>query len=698
MKLIICEKPSVAKSVSSALGAKSRADGFYEGNGLLVSWCVGHLVSPMDAAGYDPGYKKWSYDDLPILPEPFRYVLAPGKEDAFENLCALMGRPDVDTVVNACDAGREGELIFRLVYEMAGCTKPILRLWISSMEDAAIREGFQNLRPGADYDALYQSALCRQKADWLVGINATRLFSVLYHRTLNVGRVQTPTLAMLADRDWKITSFKKEKYHHVRLTVGGAEAVSEKISSPEDAQAVQAVCAGNTAVCTSATREQKKEQPPKLYDLTTLQREANRMFGYTAKQTLDYAQSLYEKKLLTYPRTDSRYLTSDMAETVSCILHLAAKEPPFDGCADFFPDVAALVSDQDVSDHHAIIPTMEMEKADVGALPVGERNLFLLVCCKLLCAAAEPHVYETVTAVFDCGGHSFTAKGKHVVSGGWREIDRIFRSFLKEKPADGDGGGGLPDFKEGQTFEGVEAAVTEHFTSPPKPYTEDTLLSAMENAGKEDIPDEAERKGLGTPATRAAIIEKLVAAGFVERKGKSLIPTKAGINLVTVLPEPLTSPMLTAEWEQKLTEVAKGSADPAGFLDGIQDMVRELVQTYSHISEEGQKLFAPEKEVIGTCPRCGRPVYEGKKNFSCSDRSCGFVLWKNDRFWTSRRKELTKKMAADLLKKGRTNVKGMWSEKKGAAYDAAVILDDTGGKYINFKLEFPKRKGGGNGR
>ena len=698
MKLIICEKPSVAKSVSSALGAKSRADGFYEGNGLLVSWCVGHLVSPMDAAGYDPGYKKWSYDDLPILPEPFRYVLAPGKEDAFENLRALMDRPDVDTVVNACDAGREGELIFRLVYEMAGCTKPILRLWISSMEDAAIREGFQNLRPGADYDALYQSALCRQKADWLVGINATRLFSVLYHRTLNVGRVQTPTLAMLADRDWKITSFKKEKYHHVRLTVGGAEAVSEKIVSLEDAQAVQAACAGNTAVCTSATREQKKEQPPKLYDLTTLQREANRMFGYTAKQTLDYAQSLYEKKLLTYPRTDSRYLTSDMAETVSCILHLAAKEPPFDGCADFFPDVAALVSDQDVSDHHAIIPTMEMEKADVGALPVGERNLFLLVCCKLLCAAAEPHVYETVTAVFDCGGHSFTAKGKHVVSGGWRDIDRIFRSFLKEKPADGDGGGGLPDFKEGQTFEGVEAAVTEHFTSPPKPYTEDTLLSAMENAGKEDIPDEAERKGLGTPATRAAIIEKLVAAGFVERKGKSLIPTKAGINLVTVLPEPLTSPMLTAEWEQKLTEVAKGSADPAGFLDGIQDMVRELVQTYSHISEEGQKLFAPEKEVIGTCPRCGRPVYEGKKNFSCSDRSCGFVLWKNDRFWTSRRKELTKKMAADLLKKGRTNVKGMWSEKKGAAYDAAVILDDTGGKYINFKLEFPKRKGGGNGR
>ena len=692
MKLIICEKPSVAKSIASALGAKSRADGFYEGNGLIVSWCVGHLVSPLDAAGYDESFKKWRYDDLPILPEPFRYVTAPGKEDAFENLRSLMGRPDVEAVVNACDAGREGELIFRLVYEMAGCHKPVYRLWVSSMEDTAIREGFQNLRPGAEYEALYQSALCRQKADWLVGINATRLFSVLYHRTLNVGRVQTPTLAMLADRDWKISSFQKEKYHHVRLKVAGAEAVSEKIADPAEAEQVKASCVGAPVTCTSVIREQKKEQPPKLYDLTTLQREANRMFGYTAKQTLDYAQRLYEKKLLTYPRTDSRYLTSDMAETASCVIHLAAKVPPFDGCASFFPLVEAMISDKDVSDHHAIIPTMEMEKADIKGLPVGERNLFLLICCKLLCAAAEPYVYETVTATFDCGGNTFTAKGKRVLSEGWREIDRVFRSSLKEKQTDGDDGGDLPDFTEGQAFEQAEASVTEHFTSPPKPYTEDTLLAAMERAGAEDIPDDAERKGLGTPATRAAIIEKLVAAGSVERKGKSLIPTKAGINLVTILPEPLTSPMLTAEWEQRLTAIAKGEADPGGFLDGIRDMVRELVTTYSQVSEDGQKLFAPEKEVIGACLRCGKPVYEEKKNFSCSDRACGFVLWKNDRFWTSRKKELTKKMAADLLKKGRTNVKGMWSKKKGSTYDAAVILDDTGGKYINFKLEFPKKK------
>ena len=697
MKLIIAEKPSVAKSIASALGASSRADGFYEGSGLLVSWCVGHLVSPMDAGGYDERFKKWRYDDLPILPESFRYVLAPGKEDTFENLCALMDRPDVDTIINACDAGREGELIFRLVYEMTGCRKPVLRLWISSMEDSAIREGFSDLRPGTDYEALYQSALCRQKADWLVGINATRLFSVLYHRTLNVGRVQTPTLAMLADRDAKITLFHKEKYHLLRLVLDGAEAVSEKFTDPAEAEQAAAMCKGVAVTCTSVTKEQKKEQPPKLYDLTTLQREANRLFGYTAKQTLDYAQSLYEKKLLTYPRTDSRYLTSDMAETASYVIHLAAKLPPFDGCTNFFPLVETMISDKDVSDHHAIIPTMEIEKADLKLLPVGERNLLLLVCCKLLCASAELYVYEAVTATFDCGGYSFTAKGKRILSEGWREIDRIFRAFLKEKPADGDGGT-LPDFTEGQIFDSAEIAVTEHFTQPPKTYTEDTLLSAMENAGKDDIPDEAERKGLGTPATRAAIIEKLVTAGFVERKGKSLIPTKAGINLVTVLPEPLTSPMLTAEWEQKLTEIAKGGADPDTFMDGIRTMVQEIVSTYSCISEDGKKLFAPEKEVIGTCPRCGQPVYEGKKNFACSDRSCGFVLWKNDRFWTSLKKELTKKMATDLLKKGRTNVKGMWSKKKQAAYDAAVILDDTGGKYINFKLEFPKRKEGVNGR
>ena len=690
MRLIIAEKRSVAASIASALGVTFRADGFYEGHNLLVSWCVGHLVSPMDAAGYDPSFRKWHFEDLPILPEPFRYVLDPGKEAAFENLRALMGRPDVETIVNACDAGREGELIFRLVYEMAGCRKPIQRLWISSMEDSAIRESFSDLRPGADYEALYQSALCRQKADWLVGINATRLFSVLYHRTLNVGRVLTPTLAMLVERERKISQFKKEKYYVLRLEMNGTEAVSEKLNDSTEVERAAAACKGVPAICTSVTKEQKKEQPPKLYDLTTLQREANRLLGYTAKQTLDYAQSLYEKKLLTYPRTDSRYLTSDMAETASCVIHLAAKLPPFDSCSNFFPLVEAMISDKDVSDHHAIIPTMELEKADVHALPVGERNLLLLVCCKLLCAAAEPYMYKAVTATFDCGRQSFTAKGKQILSYGWQEIDRVFRVSLKETSVDEDGST-FPDFTEGRILDNAEVSVAERFTQPPKPHTEDTLLSAMENAGKEDIPEDAERKGLGTPATRAGIIEKLVAAGFVERKAKSLIPTQDGINLISILPEPLTSPMLTAEWEQQLTEIARGAASSDTFLDGIRDMVRALVSDHSQVSEEGRTLFAPERESIGVCPRCGKPVYEGKKNFACSDRICGFVLWKDDRFWTSRKKVLTAKMAADLLKKGRILVKGMWSEKKGVAYGAAVLLDDTGEKYVHYKLEFQKK-------
>ena len=687
MKLVICEKPSVAKSIASALGVTSRADGYFEGGGWLISWCIGHLVGLADAAAYDDRYKKWRYEDLPILPAPFRYVVSEEKAAQFHILRSLMERPDVTELVNACDAGREGELIFRLVYEAAGCSKSFSRLWISSMEDAAIREGFADLRPGADYDPLYQSALCRQKADWLIGINASRLFSVLYHRTLNIGRVQTPTLAMLADRDGKIVLFRKEKYHHVRLALEGAEAVSDRIVSPEDAQAIRDACDGQRAVCVSLVREKKTEKPPKLYDLTTLQREANRVFGYTAKQTLDYAQSLYEKKLLTYPRTDSRHLTGDMAETASVVLHLAARVPPFDACPEFFPDVLALVNDKEVSDHHALIPTLELEKADVPGLPVGERNILLLACCKLLCAAAEPFVYEAVTATFDCGGHTFTTKGKQVLSQGWRAIQEMFRSSLKEKPEDEDAEGVLPALTEGQVFESVAASVTEHFTSPPKPYTEDTLLSAMENAGKEDMPGEAERKGLGTPATRAAIIEKLVSGGFMERKGKNLIPTKAGINLVTVLPELLTSPKLTADWEQRLNEVAKGQASPEDFMDGIEAMAAELVRKYSHISEDGQKLFQPEKETVGLCPRCGMPVYEGKKNFACSDRACQFVMWKNDRFFEQRGKAFTTKIAAALLKNGKAKVKGLRSLRTGKTYDGTIVLADASGKYVNYRIE-----------
>lgn len=704
MKLIICEKPSVGAAIAAALGISKRKDGYIEGTDHIVSWCIGHLVGLADAGSYEERYKKWSYEDLPILPDPFRFVLSPDKEEQFAVLKGLMEREDVDGLINACDAGREGELIFRLVADMAGCGKPIYRLWISSMEEKAIREGFENLKPGAMYDALYQSALCRQQADWLVGINATRLFSVLYHRTLSVGRVQTPTLSMLAERDRAISMFTKEKYHVVRLSFDGIEAAGGRTGSADEAEEIRNSCQGSTAVCTHVEKEIKTVKPPKLFDLTALQREANRLYGYTAKQTLDSAQSLYEKKLITYPRTDSRYLTSDMAGTAEDIIRLVSGLSVFPKSPCHAPEVSALLSDKDVSDHHAVIPTAELGRTDVSSLPLTERNLLLLISCRLLCASAPSHVYEAVTGVFECGGMSFTARGKTTVEAGFTEILLAFKASLKEKPEDEDTDGedvSLPELTEGRAHENVSASVTEHYTAPPKAYTEDTLLAAMERAGAADMPEDAERKGLGTPATRAGIIEKLVSGGFVERKGKSLIPTKAGLSLVSVLPDVLTSPALTAEWEQRLSEIAKGNAEAPDFMEDIRAMTADLVKNHSHISEDGQKLFAPEHEAVGTCPRCGEAVYEGKKNFYCGNRGCTFVLWKKDRFWTSRKKELTKKMAEELLKKGRTKVKGMYSEKKDSTYDATVVLADTGGKYINFKLEFDnsgKGKGGKNGK
>lgn len=694
MQLIIAEKPSVAMSIANALDATNKKDGYIGGNNLLVSWCVGHLVSFAEASDYNEQYKKWRYEDLPILPHTWQYILSPGKESQFAILKNLMERSDVTELVNACDAGREGELIFRLVVNMAGCHKPISRLWISSMEDSAIREGFAELKPGADFEPLFASALCRSKADWLIGINATRLFSVLYHKTLNVGRVQTPTLAMLCERENKIIGFQKEKYHHVRIAFDETEVISEKIPTLEEAQTMQTACHNRQAVCVSLDKEKKTIKPPKLFDLTTLQREANRLFGYTAKQTLDYAQSLYERKLLTYPRTDSKYLTADMMETASCVVHMAASVPPFESCSNFFPDISLVVSDKDVSDHHAIIPTMELEKRDLAALPVGERNVLLLVCCKLLCAVAEPHTFEAVTAVFTCGEYRFTVKGKNLICEGWRGIERLFCASLKNKAEDDtETESSMLSVVEGQTFETVTASITEHFTTPPKPYTEDTLLSAMESAGKEDMPEDAERKGLGTPATRASIIEKLVSSGFAERKGKSLIPTKDGGTLIELLPEVLTSPLLTAEWENALTQIAKGAANPDSFMRDIERIAKGLCVTYYSADNDKKALFEPQKEILGVCPRCGGQVYKGKKNFYCGNRGCGFVLWKNDRFWISRKKDLTKKMVADFLTKGKTKVKGLYSEKKDKTYDAVIVMEDTGGKYINFKTEFNKEKG-----
>ena len=687
-QLVIAEKPSVARSIAGVIGATEKHDGYLQGNGYLVSWCIGHLVSFADAGRYDERFKKWRYEDLPILPETWQYIIPDEKKQQFDILRSLMERPDVTGLVCATDAGREGELIFRFVYQMAGCEKPFKRLWISSMEDSAIKDGFAHLKPGTDYDPLYQSALCRAKADWLVGINATRLFSVLYHKTLTVGRVQTPTLNLLVERDAKITNFKKEKYHIVHIGVGGADAVSSRFSDAAEANTVKAACAGAQAVCVSVTREKKTEQPPKLYDLTTLQREANRLFGFTAKQTLDYAQTLYEKKLLTYPRTDSQYLTDDMLPVAESLVSGLWELVPFAKGLNISPQFDRILNSKKVSDHHAIIPTAEFVKQGFDGLAESERKLLSLICCKVLCAVAGPYVYEVVTATFTCAGKEFAAKGKTVLSHGWKEIDRRFRSFLKtDSDEEAEAVRELPELTEGQTFSDVAASVTEHFTTPPNPYTEDTLLSAMERAGAENMPEDAERKGLGTPATRSAILEKLVQMGFVQRKGKQLIPTKDGINLAVVLPEALTSPQLTAEWESRLTEIAKGQADPDEFMAGIEAMTRELVKTYSCISEDKQKLFQAERVAIGTCPRCGEAVYEGRKNYYCGNRACQFVMWKNDRFFEERRKAFTPKIAAALLKDGKAKVKGLYSMKTGKTYDGTVLLADTGGKYVNYRVE-----------
>lgn len=684
-QLVIAEKPSVARSIAAVIGADEKQNGYWQGGGYLVSWCIGHLVSFAEAGQYDEKYCKWKYEDLPILPQPWQFIVPDEKKQQFEVLRALLNRPDVDSVTAATDAGREGELIFRLVYQMAGCTKPVKRLWISSMEDAAIREGFANLRPDSDYDALYQSALCRAKADWLVGINATRLFSVLYHKTLTVGRVQTPTLKMLVDRDAKILRFQKEKYYTVGIHSGSLKADSEHVASMDEANTLKNACAGAPAICTSIQREKKTEQPPKLYDLTTLQREANRLFGFTAKQTLDYAQQLYEKKLLTYPRTDSQYLTEDMGQTAQHLVADLLGLLPFAQGLALTPDVDRVLNSKKVSDHHAIIPTSEFVKQGFTGLAESECKLMNLVCSKLLCAVAAPHEYETVTAVFSCAGNELTAKGKTVLVPGWKEIDQRFRSTMiadtEEEVLNT-----LPELAEGQSFS-VVADISEHFTSPPKAYTEDTLLSAMERAGAEDMPENAERKGLGTPATRAAILEKLVQMGFVQRKGKQLVPTKDGINLAVVLPESLTSPALTAEWENRLTEIAKGNADADEFMAEIEAQVRQLVKTYSCISADKQNLFQSERVIIGKCPRCGENVYEGKKNFYCGNRGCQFVMWKNDRFFEQRKKAFTPKIAAALLKNGKAKVKGLYSEKTGKTYDATVLLADTGGKYVNYRVE-----------
>ena len=703
MKLVIAEKPSVAQSLAAVLGAATRRDGYLEGNGWLVSWCLGHLAGLADAATYNPDYAKWRYDDLPILPETWRFTIAKDKRDQFDVLRTLLRREDVTEVVNACDAGREGELIFRTVYCLAGCQKPIRRLWISSMEDSAIREGFANLRPSADYDGLHQAALCRAKADWLVGINATRLFSVLYHRTLNIGRVMSPTLALIVQREAEIDAFKPVPFYTVALDLPGFSAASARMDKKADAEQLKSACQDAAATVKKVERKDKSEKPPTLYDLTTLQRDANRLLGYTAQQTLDYLQNLYEKKLCTYPRTDSRYLTSDMAEGLPVLVNLVANVMPFRKSIAISCDVAAVINDKKVTDHHAIIPTRNIREADLSALPVGERAVLELVALRLLCAVAEPHTYAETAVTVECAGAEFSAKGRTVRNPGWRALDAAYRAGLKNAEPDKEtedkalpDGGRLPELTEGQSLPVAGAAVKEGKTTPPKHFTEDTLLSAMETAGKDEMPEDAERKGLGTPATRAGILEKLVSTGFLERKKSKkqvqLLPSHDAVSLITVLPEQLQSPLLTAEWEYRLGEIECGELTPEDFMDEISTMLKELVRTYQVIKGT-EYLFTPPREVVGKCPRCGGEVAEMQKGFFCQNKSCNFAVWKNSKWWAMKRKQPTKAIVTALLKNRRAHVTGLYSEKTGKTYDATVVLEDDG-QYANFKLAFDRQKGG----
>lgn len=689
MILVIAEKPSVGAAIGKVLGASSRRDGYLEGNNYIVSWCVGHLVGLADASSYDERFAKWRYSDLPIVPDEWLFEVPKDKQKQFKVLCDLMRDKRVTELVCATDAGREGELIFRLVYKKAGCTKPFKRLWISSLEDSAIREGFAHLRSSGEYDRLYEAALARSKADWIVGINGTRLFSTLYHKKLVVGRVQTPTLAMLVEREGKISTFHKEKYFNVHISKDNLTADLEKVKTEEEAKAVAAACDKKQAVVSSLKKETKTVNPPRLYDLTTLQRETNRYYGFTAQQTLDLVQSLYEKKLLTYPRTDSQFITEDMESTARQVIGIVSRKLPLFEGITHEPDIGRITNNAKVTDHHAIIPTVQLEKQDLGELPESEQKIIRLVAMRLLSATSEKHIYDETSVTLTCEGYEFKAKGKTVVQDGWKAIERRFKETLKSKEKD-EPERSLPSLNEKDILSSVDASVTEHYTSPPKPYTEDSLLSAMETAGNAEFDDDTEKKGLGTPATRAGIIEKLVNGGFVERKGKSLVPTKDGNYLVCVLPEQIASPSMTAEWENTLMQIERGNADADKFLSGIVGMTSELVKAYPFLSEAEANRFDTGRESIGNCPRCGSPVYVGKGNYYCSNKECSFCMWEDNKFFTSKKKKLTKKIAAELLDKGWCRVTGLYTPKRPQLYDAVIRLDDTGGKYVSFKMEFEK--------
>lgn len=702
MELVIAEKPSVAQSIAAVLGATQRKDGYLEGNEYLVSWCVGHLVELAQPESYEEAWKKWSYESLPIIPQEWQHEVKSDTKAQYQILKKLMHDDRVDAVVCATDAGREGELIFRLTYNMAGCRKPMKRLWISSMEESAIRDGFHNLRPGSDYDNLYKSALCRQEADWLVGINGTRLFTVLYGgKALKVGRVQTPTLAMLVDRESKIMNFKKEAYYMAHIMENGLDAVSEHISDKTEAERIAGACENGQALVTSVIKEEKWVAPPKLYDLTTLQRDANRLFGFTAKQTLEYTQSLYEKKLVTYPRTDSQYLSDDMEGTAKNVIEAIFNSLLFEQNIMFNPDIKRILNSKKVTDHHAIIPTMEIIKQDLKAIPESEMKILSLCANRLLCATGEKHIYNSTKAVITCNNTVFKVSGKEVWKNGWKEFEDFFKNSYKtaEDKSDAEEEKKLPELREGMMIAVEQTKVSEHFTQPPKHYTEDSLLSAMERAGAEDMGDEVERKGLGTPATRADIIEKLVKDGFVKREKKQMIPTEDGMKLITILPDVVKSPKLTADWENELTLVSKGEVAAEQFMSGIEAMVTDLVKTYHSVSDEQKAMFGTGKggqEVLGKCPKCGADVVRGKFGAYCTGK-CGMNVGK------ALGVTLSDTQVKSLLQGKKILVKGL-KGKKGS-YDAYLIPESIeefsytkDGKEIKgfqykFKMEFSQKAG-----
>ena len=686
--LIVTEKPSVAQTIAKALGITKRRDGYLEGGGYLVSWCVGHLVELAPPGAYDPRFDRWDRADLPILPERWQYLVSSSTKNQFDVLCKLMHRPDVNRIVCATDAGREGELIFRLVYHQCGCTKPFTRLWISSMEDAAIRAGFANLRPSTEYDALYKAALCRERADWLVGINATRLFSCLHGVTLNVGRVMTPTLAMTVEREAAIAAFRPEPFYTVLLQMEGYMASSERFKEKAKAEELLAECRKSSrAVVQKSERKEKAERPPALYDLTTLQRDANRLLGYSAQQTLDYTQALYEKKLVTYPRTDSRYLTEDMAAGLPGLVMDTAAAFGFRGAIPVH--AKQVIHNQKVSDHHAILPTQSVTGADLSSLPAGEASILRLVAARLLSAVGEPYRYAETVVRIECAGQTFTAKGKTVLDEGWKAIERAILGDTTEK-----GNENLDVLKEAQdkeTLPVLDAQLKEGRTTPPKHFTEDTLLAAMESASVDTMPEEAERRGIGTPATRAATIEKLVQKGFLAREGsgktKHLLPTEKGCALIAAMPEQLKSPAMTAEWETKLTQIEKGQYMPEQFMEEIETMMKSLVNQYANTPNAPAKA-TPSAPVMGTCPHCGSDVAEREKGFFCSNRECRFVIWKDNAFFNRLGKRPTRQVVDKLLRDGRARLKDCKSQRTGKTYNATVMLTTEADGRAQFSLEF----------